>query len=163
MRVPFFVSAAVAVTVGVQVSLVAQMPPSIAERVRGAERVVVGSVTDVSASFTSNEHGDQLIVSQVTLQVEESLKGEPTALLVVDVEGGTVGDLTLQVSSLPRMTPGERAVFFVTTNKKGKVVPHLRGHGILKLDPQDRVKGSSLDLATIREAAASASGRKGRP
>jgi hypothetical protein len=133
------------------------------ERVRGAERVVVASVSDVTGAFATNEFGDQLIVSQVSLVVEESLKGKPTPALVLEVEGGTVGDLTLEVSSLPRMTPGERAVFFVTTNKHGKQVPHLRGLGILKLDSQNRVKGSSLDLETIRRAAHGANAKEPRP
>lgn len=156
MRVQVWICAPVALALAAQASLVAQAPPGISERVRGAERVVVASVSDVTASFASNEYGDQLIVSQVSLSIEESLKGKPEHSIVVEVDGGTVGDLTLEVSSLPRMTPGERAVFFVTTNKKGKYVPHMRGLGILKLDGQNRVKGSSLDLATIRQAAAAA-------
>jgi hypothetical protein len=156
MRVRVWISAPVALALAAQASLVAQAPPGISERVRGAERVVVASVSDVSASFAANEYGDQLIVSQVSLAVEESLKGQHTSSMVVEVEGGTVGDLTLEVSSLPRMTPGERAVFFVTTNRHGKFVPHLRGLGILKLDGQNRVRGSALDLAAIRQAAAAA-------
>jgi hypothetical protein len=96
----------------------------------------------------------------VKLSVEESLKGRPDPSVEIDVLGGTVGDLTLEVSTLPRLSRGERAVFFLARDKQtGRLIPHLRGQGILKLDPNDRVKGSSLDLNTIRELAASAANR----
>ena len=46
-------------------------------------------------------------------------------------------------------------MFFVTRGKKGEFKPHLRGQGILKLDPQDRVPNSSLTLSDVRRMAAS--------
>jgi hypothetical protein len=61
---------------------------------------------------------------------------------------------------MPKMSRGERAVFFLTTNRRtGKLVPYLSGQGILKLDAQDRVKGTSLDLTTIKQMAADVAGR----
>ena len=132
----------------------------IQDRARGAERVVVANVADLGATFETNEFGDRLIVSHVTLSVDESLKGRPERTLEVDVLGGTVGDVTLEVSSLPRLARGERAVFFLKRDgRTGRYVPHLRGQGILKLDDQDRVERSSLDLNSIRELVASAAGR----
>jgi hypothetical protein len=136
------------------------VPVPVPERVRGAEHVVVAKVTELQASYQQNEFGDQLIVSHVRLQVEETLKGRPEPSVEVDVLGGTVDGITLEVSSLPRMVRGERAVFFLTRDKRtDRLVPHLRGQGILKLDTQNRVKGSSLDLTTIRQMAASAAAR----
>jgi hypothetical protein len=135
------------------------VPVSVPVRIRGAVRVVVAGVEDVTASFETNEFGDRLIVSHVTLRIEESLKGRPATSLSMDLDGGTVGNLTLEVSSLPKLTSGERGVFFLTQNKQGKYVPHLRGQGILKLEPDNRVKGSSLDLNTIRQMAASVAGQ----
>ena len=135
-------------------------PVPIAERAKGAERVVLARVTAVEATRETNEFGDSLIVSHVQLQVEESLKGNHESSVTVDVLGGTVGDLTLEVSSLPRMTKGERAVFFLTRNpRSGRYEPHLRGQGILKLDESDKVRGSSLDLPTIREITRGAAGK----
>ena len=127
-------------------------PVTIPERLQGAERVVVATVASVTATFEQNAYGDQIIVSHLTLSVEETLKGAPAALLTVDVEGGTVGGVSLEVASLPRMKTGERAVFFL--EKDGTAyVPHLRGQGILKLNAQDVVKGSSLTLDAIRTMA----------
>ena len=136
------------------------VPVPVPDRVRGAERVVVATVQDVKARFQTNEFGDQLIVSAVRLHVEESLKGQPEPAMEIDVLGGTVGDLTLEVSSLPRLSRGERAVFFLSRDHyTGRLVPHLRGQGILKLDNRDRVRGTPLDLTTIKEMAASVAGR----
>src|SRR6188472_3556445 len=66
----------------------------------GADRVVVAEVTDVTPRFDVNEHGDRLIISRVLLQVEETLKVTASPIVEMDVEGGTIGDLTLKVSDL---------------------------------------------------------------
>lgn len=129
----------------------AEGPPDIATRGRGAEKVVLATVVDVNSAFAKTVHGDQIIVSQVQLHVEETLKGSGRDFaLLVDVEGGTVGDLTLNVSDMPSVTAGERAVFFLNRASNGKHVPHLRGLGIIKLNEQDLAPGSSLTLETIR-------------
>jgi hypothetical protein len=120
-------------------------------RAKGADRVVVATIADVNASFATTEHGDQIIVSQVTLMIEDNLKGgSREAMLSVDVEGGTVGDLTLEVSDMPSVHQGERAVFFLRRSAEGKHVPHLRGQGIIKLQSDDSVHGTSLTLDAIR-------------
>ena len=158
MRIRSWISAPLLVLVA-QASALAQPPEGVPGLARGASRVVVATVGDVSARWETNEHGDEIIMSNVTLQVEEALKGGPAKLLEMDLIGGTVGDITLEVSSLPKLARGERAVFFLEANPNGKLVPHRRGQGILKLDSQNRVKGSSVDLSQIREMAASAGDR----
>jgi hypothetical protein len=129
-------------------------PATIEERATGADRVVVAAVESVTADYETNEFGDRLIVSHAKLKVQEALKGtaEP---LTLDYEGGTVDGVTMHVSSLPVLRPGERGVFFVSRGKKGEFKPHLRGQGIVKLDPQDRVPNSSLTLNDLRRMTAS--------
>ena len=122
----------------------------IGTRAKGAARIVVATVVEVHASFERSAWGDQLIVSHALLQVDETMKGAPSALVPVDVEGGTVGDLTLSVSDLPSIAPGERAVFFLDRRDSDTYLPHLRGLGILKLDAAGRVRGSSLTVDTVR-------------
>jgi hypothetical protein len=129
-------------------------PMPLAERARRSERVVVGRVTSVSPMWKVNEFGDRLIVSVVRVAVDETLKGQVQASLDVEVEGGTIGDLTLHVSDEESFAPGERAVFYLTRGPQGVLVPHLRGHSLLKLDRSDRVAGSSLTLDEIRRTAA---------
>jgi len=135
----------------------AQHGPSIdlTSLARGADRVVVATVTRVAPVFQTNEFGDELIVSRTHLHVDAVLKPDRRTdeqTLVLEVEGGTIGDLTLEVSDLPTLQRGERAVVFLRRNSRGAIVPHGRGHGILKLDASDRIKGTQLTLSTVRQA-----------
>jgi hypothetical protein len=126
-------------------------PKDIPSRAREAGRIVVAQVTDVRAQFASNEFGDQLIVSTAQLEVAETLKGAPASVLDLEYEGGTVGDLTLKVSDLPSLEPGERAVFFLDAGKGPNFLPHDRGRGILKLTESDEVQDTSMTLSEVRE------------
>jgi len=131
-------------------------PVSLADRARGAERVVVGRVTAVSPTWRTNEFGDRLIVSLVSVAVDETLRGPAQQVVDVEVEGGTIGDITLHVSDLEPVAPGDRAVFYLARSARGAFVPHLRGQSLLKLDRSDRVRGSNVTLAEIRRAATQA-------
>jgi hypothetical protein len=124
-------------------------PVPIEDRARGAARVVVATVGDTTSRHERNDSGDELIVTYATLAVEEALKG-PVGPVTIALEGGTIDGITMRVSSLPTLSKGERAVFFLAPGKSGEFRPHLRGQGILKLDANDRVPGSSLTLNEIR-------------
>ena len=73
-------------------------PVPLADRARGAERVVVGHVTSVESAWRTNDYGDRLIVSVVHVAVDETMKGQVQSTMDVDVEGGTIGTVTLRVS-----------------------------------------------------------------
>ena len=130
------------------------VPVDLPARARGAERIVVASIERVRPQYQKNEFGDELIVSHAELRVSEVLKGPATTseAITIEVEGGTVDGITLSVSDLPAVAPGERAVFFLGRDRRGQTVPHLRGQGILKLDAMDRVAGTSTTLADVRRA-----------
>src|SRR5580765_732903 len=117
---------------------------NLSDRIHGAQQVVVAHTTKVTPKWKRNEYGDTLIVSEVELQVDETLKGKAAKTVTVDVEGGTLNGVTLKVSSSPEMAVGERGVFFLDETPSGSHVPHLKGQGILKLDNTDQVTGSSL-------------------
>jgi hypothetical protein len=137
----------------------AQIPVPLAERARGAERVIVGQVASVSPQWQVNEFGDRLIVSVLRVVVSETLKGEAAPAVDVEVEGGTIGQLTLHVSDQIQFAPGERATFFLKRNARGAYVPHLRGQGLLRLDGANRVPGTSLTLDVIRREVAAGRAR----
>ena len=121
-------------------------------RAKGAQTVVVGTVIQVTSAFEQNEFGDRLIVSHVLLRVEEALKGQAPQVVALDVEGGTVGGVTLKVSDMDAVNTGERGVFFLTKSRSGVNVPHLRGNGIVKLDSNNRVKDDDGEtLADVRQ------------
>ena len=127
---------------------------SLDERIQGSQRVVIASARSVNASWRENTYGDRLIVSHVLLDVEETLKGPATSNAIwMDLEGGTLDGFTLVVSDLPTVRPGERGVFFLDQDESGVNTPHLRGQGILKLDDNNIVTGSSLRVGDIRIAA----------
>jgi hypothetical protein len=122
----------------------------VATRARGSERVVIATVSDVQSRFAVNEHGDRLIVSQVWLNVSEALKGRFESVIGVEVEGGTVGDLTLDVSDMRPMQRGQRAVFFLDSTSTGIHKPHGRGLGIMALDAAGHVENTSLSLNDVK-------------
>jgi len=130
-------------------------PVPLDERIHGAGAVVVATPSSVTASWNENASGDRLIVSRFVLHVEETLKGSVGPDVALDLEGGTLDGFTMRVSSLPTLAPGERGVFFLDRAANGAFHAHLKGQGILKLDNQDIVKGSSLSLGEIRRVAAS--------
>jgi len=119
-------------------------------RARGAGKVVVARALTVTPHWRTNDHGDQLIVSLVELQVEETLKGESGGLMYLEVEGGTLDGVTLRVSSIQEVTAGERAVFFLDESASGVQLPHLKGKGILKLDQQNQIPSENLRLEDVR-------------
>jgi hypothetical protein len=124
------------------------------ERIAGSPKVVVASARSVEPQWRENTYGDRVIVSRILLDVEETLKGPAGSNAIwMDLEGGTLEGVTLRVSDLPELKPGERAVFFLDEGDNGVATPHLRGQGILKLEKDDVVTGSSLRLEDIRSSA----------
>jgi len=121
-------------------------------RAQASGLVVVGTAVDVNPVFEVNQFGDQLIVSKVTLRVDETLKGLAGSVVDLSVEGGTIGDLTLEVSDMPTIKRGERATFFLDHAADGSWIPHDRGFGIMALDANDRVHDTNLTLEDIRLA-----------
>lgn len=151
---------AVATTLGLTcaTTAVAQEGPPVplVERARGAEQIILGRVASVSPQWRVNDFGDRLIVSVVRVAVDETLKGNAQNTVDIEVEGGTIGSLTLHVSDLQSFAPGDRAVFYLARSRRGTMVPHLRGQGTLKLDRTSRVPNSSLTLDEIRRSIAAA-------
>ena len=120
------------------------------QRFTGAERVVVAAASAVSAGWRQTVYGDRIIVTRVLLNVDETFKGAAAEQLWLEIEGGTVDGVTLEVSSVPLMHAGERAVFFLDAAEGNLHRPFLKGQGILKLDKDELVRGSTLHLNQIR-------------
>ena len=112
--------------------------------------MVVGTVDRVVPMAIQNEYGDQLIISRTTVVVEEVLQDSPAEALTADVEGGTLDDLTLEVSDMPSVKQGDRGIFFVTRSTGDSHVLHRRGEGLLRLRQNDVVDRPGLTLDSIR-------------
>jgi hypothetical protein len=140
----------VCVTAGM-LSASTRQPVDVAVRAKAAGRIVVATVSDVeSGRFDVNQFGDRVIVTRAWLQVDEVLKGPYEPVVAVDLEGGSIGDLTLRVSDMPSLQRGERALFFLNAPRAGGHAPNGRGLGILKLDAAGRVVGSTVTLADLK-------------
>jgi hypothetical protein len=120
------------------------------ERARNAEQVVVGHVSSVTAVWRDTDYGDRLIFSVLHVAVDETLKGAAQPSVDVEVEGGTIGSLTLRVSDLETFRPGDRAIFYLQHNRRGAWVPHLRGVGLQRVDAAGRVAGTTATLEQVR-------------
>ena len=148
MRVPVFsgvvclLAASAAASIGPAVDIFA--------RARGAARVVVATVVAVQPRFDVTPDGDRIIVSDLLLNVDETLKGTRAEAATVTVEGGELGGLTLRVSDMAVMRAGDRAVFFLDDGPLGRHVPHRRGLGILRLDAAGRIERSALTIGELR-------------
>lgn len=131
----------------------------VAEKSRGSERVVLGTVTDVTSEFGENDHGDRLILSRVTVRVDETMKGVHEGAVVVTLEGGTVGDLKLVVSDMPTLERGNRAVMFLTNSPAGEHKPYGRGSGVVEIGPDGNALESDLTVDGIRAAVKAAASK----
>src|SRR5262249_39659889 len=121
------------------------------QRLRGADRVVVGTIRRTEALMQTNAFGDRIIVTRAYVEVEETMRGDQDDSAIVEVEGGTLDGITLRVSSLPLLQAGRRAVFSLKrvptdphawADSTATFVPHQRGLGIMDLGSDDRLKGS---------------------
>ena len=80
----------------------------------GADRIVVGTVTDV-ISHSDAQHGT--INTLVTLSAEDCIKGSSEGQIVITLPGGETDGEWLWVEDAPSFQLGERAVVFLEENE----------------------------------------------
>jgi hypothetical protein len=81
--------------------------------VKKAHTIVVGRVSS-SRTYWSGDR--KLILTNYTIQVDESIKGQASGAVEVTTIGGKLGDLELMVSGMPSFVTGENAVVFIETS-----------------------------------------------
>lgn len=91
------------------------VPPNFDELVGEAEVIFQGTCTEVKSQWVG-EGGQRHIVTYITFQVEDALKGTPGASYTVRMLGGTVDGETMEVSDAPKFKVGEREILFVEHN-----------------------------------------------
>jgi len=87
--------------------------PNDREMVRRADAVAVATVLSQYTRVTD----DDSIETVTTMSLEETIKGLVTASATtfeVHEPGGVVGDRTLIIPGVPRFTPGQRLILFLT-------------------------------------------------
>ena len=84
--------------------------------IHGSDRIVRGRVVGLNSRRGTNEFGDDLIYTDISIETHETLKGDRSNLLLT-IEGGTVNGITLKVSDVPAFHPGDEVLLF--TKKQG--------------------------------------------
>jgi len=109
----FLLAAIVALVPASQATTV--IAPTFDELVDQAEVIFQGNVTDVK-SMWAGEGGQRHIISYVTFQIEDSLKGNAGQSYTIRMLGGTVDGETMEVSDGPKFAVGDKDILFVQNN-----------------------------------------------
>jgi len=96
------------------------------------------------------------IVTLVSFRVQAVHKGRADSVVTLQFLGGTVGDVTLDVSDMPKFKPGERVVLFVEKNgaSASPLIGFYHGKFSLQKDASGRdvvLKHNGEPLADVAE------------
>jgi hypothetical protein len=139
---------------------------------RDADAIVVGRVAKSESRWTADH---RRIVTEVTVEVSESLKGAPGSTVLVRQPGGQIGDIGQRVDGMASFAKGEEVLVFlqrrpdnsfflagmaqgkyrVEREADGKVLAHPESPGSARfIDPQTQseivVKPQTLELPTLK-------------
>lgn len=89
--------------------------PTFDELVAQAETIFEGVVTDVTSQWVG-EGAQRHIVSYVTFNVQDTLKGNPNQKYTIRMLGGTVDGESMGVSDAPKFKVGDKDILFVEHN-----------------------------------------------
>ena len=85
--------------------------------VRSSSDIVVGSVDRVRSYWNANH---TRILTDVTVNVGESLKGDASHAVTITQMGGVVDGMRLTIDGTPVFKPGEQAVLFLWRDAQGR-------------------------------------------
>ncbi|RKH13738.1 hypothetical protein D7V97_04740 [Corallococcus sp. CA053C] len=123
---------------GLPVGATTMLRADLPQMAQASDAVVQGVVRRVQSRWS----GDKLrIVTDVEIQVTESLKGQPGGTVLVTQPGGRVGDIGQVVSGLASFSEGEEVVVFL--EKKGAAAFRLAGMAQGKYQVQRSASGAS--------------------
>jgi len=91
------------------------IPPTFDQLVTDAEFIFQGTVTEVRSQWTG-AGAERHIMTNVTFQIEDSIKGAAGKSYTIQMLGGTVDGETMEVSDAPRFKVDDRDILFVEHN-----------------------------------------------
>lgn len=77
-----------------------------------ADTIVLGTVTGQASAWNAQRTA---IYTDVTVAVEEAIKGSPGAEVTFRIAGGIVGDIGMRTSNDPVFQDGEQVIVFLNT------------------------------------------------
>lgn len=129
----------------------------------GSSDIVIGEVEAVASRWNTAR---TRIVTDVTLRVSRSLKGERERIVMTH-PGGTVGHVRTTVPGCPIFTVGEEALLFVWRDTRGRAQVNGLGQGKfdIRRDPAtgERVVQRSAPGLAVRDARRLGLVRPGEP
>lgn len=107
-----------------------------------------GAVADVRSNWTG-EGAQRHIETLVTFAVKDSIKGNASGKVTLQMVGGTVGEETMEVTDAPKFKVGDHDILFVENN--GTQFIPLVGimHGRFRVQRD----GSGAEVVTTNEGA----------
>jgi hypothetical protein len=128
--------------------------------VKKSNRIVIGKVRRSRTYWSSN---GKLILTNYTIDVQETMKGQAASTIELTTIGGQIGDLTLHVAGMPVFATDENAVVFVESTgtystvvglaqgkfaiSNGEVSNDVTG---LEFPSGDQVRATKMPLATFK-------------
>jgi hypothetical protein len=120
---------------------------------READQIVIGTVTAVNGEWDPSLN---FIRSNVTLDVERSMRGQAQDQIVLRTPGGWVGGTGQRADGVAEFEVGERVFVFLTTWDDGtpKVLGYVQGKSRVVPDGQgrERLVGGSANGLTVQGA-----------
>ncbi len=89
--------------------------PAFDSLVSQADYVVRTVVKSVNSEWQV-EGANRSIVTKVELTVREVIKGDPPSSLVLEMLGGTMGEITMAVDGVPKFKVGDEDILFIHGN-----------------------------------------------
>jgi hypothetical protein len=141
-------------TIAASLSATVVIPPSFEQLVDQAQEIFQGTVTKMNSVWVG-EGAERHIVSYITFQVKDALKGSPGQSYTMRTFGGTVDGESMAVGDGPVWNVGDEDILFVENNGT-QVVPlvgimHGRFH--VRKDPSGRDIVTNNEDAPLRSLA----------
>jgi hypothetical protein len=91
------------------------VPPTFDQLVRDAELIFQGTVTEARSEWVG-QGTDREIVTYVTFEIEDAIKGAPGKSYTIRMLGGAIDGETREVADAPRFKMADRDIIFVEHN-----------------------------------------------
>jgi hypothetical protein len=112
------------------------VPITFEELVDSSHEIFIGEVVSRQSRWVDTREG-RAIVTLVTFKIDEGLKGGLQTQTSLEFLGGTVGDVTLEVTGMPEFHVGDRDVVFVGSRSAiSPLVGFMYGRFRIARDPE---------------------------
>jgi hypothetical protein len=108
---------------------------SLREIAEASNSIVHGTVVTATSRWNEDR---TLIVTDVVVKVQDTLKGDPGPRVVITQPGGRVGSLRVDVDGAAVYRPGDEAILFLHPSPRGgaRVVGLFQGRFDVAVDPR---------------------------